>query len=532
MTNAKKTTKTKCIIYARVSSKEQTTDGSGLSSQERTCRDYAALKGYEVVEVFTDVISGKFEDRPGMNALLAFLRQTSEGEHVVVVDDFSRLARDVQAHASLRDKIVATTAIIESPNQKIGEDATGRFVETIWAAIAEHQRLQNTKQGRRRSEARLKNGYWIFPKPYGYRYEKMDGRGKCLVPDEPLASIVREALEGFSSGRFETKAEVKRFLETKPEFPKSYQGTAVHYDKVTRLLTSPMYSGYLQSEKWGIPLLKAQYEPLISFSTHQIILDRLNQKPVSPTRQGISSEFPLRGFLTCEHCGHKLTSCWSTSRSGAKYPYYLCGYRGCVVKGKSMPRDKLEAQFEAELKQLLPSAPVFECAERMFRNAWNDRSESAKDETKRLNVKVRQIDRDVERLLKRLTESQGSRTVTAYENRIEELEREKLVLQDLLSKIAAPQKTFDEMFEHAMRFLSNPYEIWKNGDIHTKKTVIRLVYAKPMIASRETGVRTGETTSPFKALSFLSSIDSKMVHPTGFEPPPHRKRIGWPAEKR
>jgi site-specific DNA recombinase len=125
MTNAKKTTKTKCIIYARVSSKEQTTDGSGLSSQERTCRDYAALKGYEVVEVFTDVISGKFEDRPGMNALLAFLRQTSEGEHVVVVDDFSRLARDVQAHASLRDKIVATTAVIESPNQKIGEDATG-----------------------------------------------------------------------------------------------------------------------------------------------------------------------------------------------------------------------------------------------------------------------------------------------------------------------------------------------------------------------------------------------------------------------
>ncbi len=72
-----------------------------------------------------------------------------------------------------------------------------------------------------------------------------------------------------------------------------------------------------------LPLLKAQHEPLISFSTHQIILDRLNQKPVPPARQGISSEFPLRGFLTCEHCGHKLTSCWSTGRSGTKYPYYL-----------------------------------------------------------------------------------------------------------------------------------------------------------------------------------------------------------------
>lgn len=157
MNNAKKQTKTKCVIYARVSSQKQTIDGSGLSSQERTCRDYAALKGYAVVEVFTDIISGKVENRPGMNSLLAFLRQNTEGEHVVVVDDFSRLARDVQAHASLRDKIVATTAIIESPNQKIGEDATGRFVETIWAAIAEHQRLQNAEQSKRRSEADRKS---------------------------------------------------------------------------------------------------------------------------------------------------------------------------------------------------------------------------------------------------------------------------------------------------------------------------------------------------------------------------------------
>lgn len=81
----------KCVIYARVSSMKQTSEGSGLSSQERTCRDYAERNGYEVVEVFTDVISGKYEDRPGMNALLAFLGKVSTSDYVVVVDDFSRL---------------------------------------------------------------------------------------------------------------------------------------------------------------------------------------------------------------------------------------------------------------------------------------------------------------------------------------------------------------------------------------------------------------------------------------------------------
>jgi DNA invertase Pin-like site-specific DNA recombinase len=325
-----------CVIYTRVSSVKQTSDGSGLSSQERTCRDYAERSGYNVVEVFTDVISGKYEDRPGMNALLAFLGKVGTSDYEVVVDDFSRLARDVRAHASLRDKITATEANIESPHQKIGEDATGRFVETIWAAIAEHHRLQNAEQSQRRSLARLKNGFWVFRSPYGYRYEKTARDGKRLVPDEPLASIVKEALEGFAAGRFQTQAEVKRFFDTKPEFPKSYRGTEVHYDKVRRILTNPLYAGYLEHAKSGVPLMEAQHEPLISFSTHQIILDRLSEQSVAPARKDISVEFPLRGFVTCESCGHRLTSCWSTSRNGQKYPYYLCGFRGCAEKGKSI----------------------------------------------------------------------------------------------------------------------------------------------------------------------------------------------------
>ncbi|WP_370526772.1 recombinase family protein [Salipiger sp. PrR007] len=497
---------------------KQTSDGSGLSSQERTCRDYAERNGYEVVEVFTDVISGKFEDRPGMNALLAFLGKVSTSDYVVVVDDFSRLARDVKAHASLRDKITATQAIIESPNQKIGEDATGRFVETIWAAIAEHQRLQNAEQSRRRSLARLKNGYWIFRPPYGYRYEKTSHDGKRLVPDEPLASIVREALEGFAAGRFQSQAEVKRFLDTKPEFPKSYRGTEVHFDKVKRLLTNPLYAGYLEHEKSEIPLIEAKHEPLISYSTHQIILDRLSERSVAPARKDISEEFPLRGFLICECCGHRLTSCWSKSRSGTKYPYYLCGYRGCAEKGKSIPRDKLEAEFSEGLKRLVPARTTFELAERMFREAWDERSRSSATESQRLNTKIRQIERDVEKLLKRLVETQNNRTISAYENRIDELEREKILLREEADRTSGPQRPFDEMFEHSMRFLANPYEIWKKGDTPTKRTVIRLIYPSPLTVSRKTGVRTGETTYPFKALGFLERSDLKMVPPHGLEP--------------
>jgi hypothetical protein len=41
-----------------------------------------------------------------------------------------------------------------------------------------------------------------------------------LVPDEVLAPVVRQALEGYATGHFASQAEVQRFLERNPHFPK------------------------------------------------------------------------------------------------------------------------------------------------------------------------------------------------------------------------------------------------------------------------------------------------------------------------
>ncbi len=514
------TVKTKrCVIYARVSSTKQTSDGSGLSSQERSCREYADRKGYDVKEVFTDVISGRFRERPGMNALLGFLSTVSTEEYVVVVDDISRFARDVSTHGTLRDKITACGAKIESPNQVFGEDAGGRFIETIMAAIAEHGGSLNTEQSHRRTVARLQNGYWVFHAPIGYTYQRAPGGGKVLMPTEPLASILKEALEGFADGRFQTQSEVKRFLVSKPEFPKSYRGTDVHLDKVKRVLTNMLYAGYLEFPKWGIPLTKAEHEPLISYPTHLIIMERLKERSVAPARKDISSDFPLRGFLICEACNHPLTACWARSHTGQKYPYYLCQYRSCTEKGKSIQRDPLEAKFAEMLKTLTPSQTTFELAEKTFRDAWDERTSSAANETNRLNKKKRQIERDVDSLLQRLVQTENQRMIAAYEGRISELEQEKAIIEGEVSKLATPHRSFEEMFELSMKFLSSPYDMWEKGDLEVKRTALRLVFSRPLIFSRETGVQTGETTFPFKALRYLDGTELKVVPPERLELP-------------
>lgn len=81
---------TKAIIYCRVSDTKQTTRGDGLNSQETRCREFAKYKGYEVVSVFKDDMSGRFHARPGMQAALAFLRKHRKSPHVLIIDDITR----------------------------------------------------------------------------------------------------------------------------------------------------------------------------------------------------------------------------------------------------------------------------------------------------------------------------------------------------------------------------------------------------------------------------------------------------------
>ena len=81
------------IIYCRVSSKKQATEGAGLESQEHRCRDYAEAQGYVVEAVFPDDASGggDFMNRPGMVALLAYLEARSDTNFVIIFDDLKTL---------------------------------------------------------------------------------------------------------------------------------------------------------------------------------------------------------------------------------------------------------------------------------------------------------------------------------------------------------------------------------------------------------------------------------------------------------
>src|SRR5665213_1433088 len=188
----------KALIYCRVSSERQKTEGHGLDSQEQRCQLYCEQRGYEIERVFKDSFTGggDFMRRPAMADLLKHIDKHPHKSYVVVFDDLSRLARDVEAHLKLRAAFHFRKTELECLNFDFDESPEGKYVEVIMAGNAELHRAQNRRQVIQKQKARIELGYWPFYPPPAYEQIKTAGHGKLLTLHEPEATIIKTALEG------------------------------------------------------------------------------------------------------------------------------------------------------------------------------------------------------------------------------------------------------------------------------------------------------------------------------------------------
>ena len=72
------------VIYTRVSTAKQVTEGSGLESQRAACLSYAKEHEIKVIKTFTDAgFSGATTKRPALHELIYFLK--SRDKHTFII---------------------------------------------------------------------------------------------------------------------------------------------------------------------------------------------------------------------------------------------------------------------------------------------------------------------------------------------------------------------------------------------------------------------------------------------------------------
>ena len=256
------------------------------------------------------------------------------------------------------------------------------------------------------------------------------------------------------------------------------------------------------------------HEGLISLETFEKIQERLTGKARAPSRRDINADFPMRGFVSCGDCGHAMTATWAKGKGG-RYPYYMCRQHGCVSNGKSIARAKIEDALEALLRSLTPARELVDLASTIFRDLWDRRHTESKERRAALKLEAVAVEKKINQFLDRIVDADSPTVISAYERKIDELERGKLILAENIAKCGTVARGYDETFQTSMAFLANPWNLWETGELEDRRAVLKLVFAGNLTYSRESGLQTPEISLPFKVLEDFSGQKREMAPRAG-----------------
>ncbi len=91
-----------CIIYCRVSTKEQAEKGYSLEAQRKECAKFAFNKDYEVDEAFIERgESAKTQDRTQLKKMIEYSVRNKKKLSALIIWKYDRLARNLSHQTEL-----------------------------------------------------------------------------------------------------------------------------------------------------------------------------------------------------------------------------------------------------------------------------------------------------------------------------------------------------------------------------------------------------------------------------------------------
>jgi DNA invertase Pin-like site-specific DNA recombinase len=215
-----------CAIYTRVSTDKQAMQGLSLGQQEADLKDYAAMKGWQVLKVYEDAgESGKTMERPSVRKLFedAAARKFSK----LLISKLDRWARNTRDFYNTYDRLSKYGVSLLVPDQVPDTDsATGKAFMGFLAVFAELEGSIIKGRAINTTEHLKADGRVLGHLPYGYT-----PGFHTVVPDEEKLRTVRRVYDLFQSAH--SQRDIARMLAV----------DGLTRDIVRGILTNPIYAG-------------------------------------------------------------------------------------------------------------------------------------------------------------------------------------------------------------------------------------------------------------------------------------------------
>ena len=494
-----------CVIYTRVSSKEQMETNQSLEWQKKYCVEYAVKNKLNIKGYFGGTYeSAKSDERREFNRMLKFVKASKEEISYILVyslDRFSRTGDSAIYIASELKKVGINILAVTQPidtNSHAG--ALQQNIQFIFSKYDNDLRRQKTIDGMRE---KLLRGEWIGNTPRGYSFVK--GAAKQTIIINEQGELMRLAFEWRANGMTYDQI-VEKLASYGMKMPKQ---------TLTDIFRNPFYCGYLSHNLLSGELAKGNHPPLIT----EELFFRVNalKKTEGFKCHRANDNLPLKIFVKDAETGIPFTGYLVRKKGLYYYKVNKIGIR--VNRSVKLMHDK----FRELLSYYTVNSTHIEPLKVQLQYTWDNLTETNTSEKKGLSLQLNNVQEELQTLRKR--HALGHVELDVYTEFKTELEERKKALSEKLEELEQNLSNPKELINYTCKLASNLVKVWDMGDFYQKQIFQNTLFPNGLgFDAKNNTYRTAEINSVFAYIADVAR-DSAQNEKGTFQILPEKSRL-------
>lgn len=225
-----------CVIYTRVSTKEQADNNMSLETQKRACEQFALKQGYNILGYFGGTYeSAKTDERKAFNNMLTYAKRVNEKVSYIIVYSVDRFSRSGANAIYITEQLKRVGITVQSVTQPTdATTASGSLQQNIQFIFSEYDNQLRREKCMAGVKDALLRGEWVSKPPIGYSTIKEAGKRKIVV--NQTGKQLRKAFHWKANEKISNEEARKRLLAL---------GVSMNDKRVSDLFRNPFYCGLL-----------------------------------------------------------------------------------------------------------------------------------------------------------------------------------------------------------------------------------------------------------------------------------------------
>lgn len=472
----------RCVIYARVSTKDQQNEGYSIPAQLKAIRAFCASEGLTPAAEFIEAESAGKAGRKRFTEMVAFLSSNPDIK-TVVAHKLDRLYRNFRDQITLEEDLGARARYVVGD---IPDTPQGELLRDVNLSVSKYYLGNLAEEVKKGMEEKVAQGGWPHKAPLGYLNDK---NTRSLVLDDVRAPLIRFAFERYASGVVSVR---QLGVELFDKGLRQRSGRKIYESNMHQILSNPLYAGYIRYKGEVSP---GSHTPIVSKALFDEVQERL-----SGNRHGVVSSahvYSMRGVLYCAECGCKITA--GTHKG---HVYYRCTRsKGDCSQRSYVKEDVLAAQINEILLKVAIKEDVVQALGRDAALLLEKQREQIGEERGALEgALARNKDMDA-RLLDAYLE--GNVPADTYSAKAGTLEEERRALELRLHDFdMGPQTTAEQVMERA-RIPGKAWVAFEEGSEKQKQEVLAQLLCNARV--KDGRIASYQYKDPFGVLEMDSS---------------------------